>query len=405
MRVLVTAYDCCPGKGSEHAMGWHLITELSKYGALTVITRQQYREDILTSARSYQNIEWHFVKEPSLKQILPFLNEMWDFYLNYKKWERKAYKLAIGLHQQQPFAIVHRINIIGVKEPGFMWQLNQVKFIMGPAGGLEYISPRFFSQLSWVQLGKALLNNLLVFRTRYLHTRLRKAVTAAKHIYTFNSHHQELFAKIFKQPNTSVLADSATFQQTVVPLQRMENEPLRLVVACRLEEVKGIQLIARALALLPASVKYNLTVIGTGSYAKRLEAKLNQFGIHYSILGAMPRHELFNTLRQQHLFVYASFKDANTHIIPEAISCGCPVVCLHHLGYGDYITDDIGVRIPVSGSLQHICSNMASEITKLYDNENRRVALAYNCLAFAAENTWQKVAQAIFTKYRALYES
>ena len=53
MRILVSAYACEPGRGSEPGVGWHFAEEMSKRHSLTVVTRANNRSAIERSGENW----------------------------------------------------------------------------------------------------------------------------------------------------------------------------------------------------------------------------------------------------------------------------------------------------------------------------------------------------------------
>ena len=65
MRVLLSAFQCIPGQGSEPGNGWHWATSLAEYGHdVTVLTTTYDRDAIL--AANPQGIDFRFIdRSPS----------------------------------------------------------------------------------------------------------------------------------------------------------------------------------------------------------------------------------------------------------------------------------------------------------------------------------------------------
>ena len=49
LRVLVSAYACEPGRGSEPGVGWHWVREIARFNEVWVITRMNNRKAIETA--------------------------------------------------------------------------------------------------------------------------------------------------------------------------------------------------------------------------------------------------------------------------------------------------------------------------------------------------------------------
>jgi glycosyltransferase involved in cell wall biosynthesis len=66
------------------------------------------------------------------------------------------------------------------------------------------------------------------------------------------------------------------------------------------------------------------------------------------MLGWLPHDE---TLRQYHwaqVFLFTSLRDTTGTVVLEALAAGLPVVCLDHQGARDFVTDQCGIKVPVT---------------------------------------------------------
>ena len=64
MRVLLSAFQCSPGRGSEPGNGWHWATSLAEYGHdVTVLTTPFDRD--ATLAANPPGIDFRFIEIPS----------------------------------------------------------------------------------------------------------------------------------------------------------------------------------------------------------------------------------------------------------------------------------------------------------------------------------------------------
>ena len=61
----------------------------------------------------------------------------WRFYKYYKKWQWKTYLIAKEICAEVNIDVLHQLNMIGFREPGYLWKLskeNGVPFVWGPIG-------------------------------------------------------------------------------------------------------------------------------------------------------------------------------------------------------------------------------------------------------------------------------
>ena len=58
----------------------------------------------------------------------------WRFYKYYKEWQWKTYLMAKDICKEEKIDVLHQLNMIGFREPGYLWKLSQengVPFVWG----------------------------------------------------------------------------------------------------------------------------------------------------------------------------------------------------------------------------------------------------------------------------------
>lgn len=138
MKILVNCYACSPYKGSEPGMGWNFVKCLSKYHELHIITESKFQEDLdkyfNENPEEKRNYNFYFLKRERhnlLRKIYPP-----SYYWFYKKWQKKVLIFSQELDKHYHFDIIHQLNMIGYREPGYLYKLNK-PFVWGPIGGFN----------------------------------------------------------------------------------------------------------------------------------------------------------------------------------------------------------------------------------------------------------------------------
>ena len=91
MKVLLSAFQCSPGMGSEPGNGWHWATSLAEYGHdVTVLTGAFEREGIF--AANPQGIDFRFIEPP--KSFLRHVSTRFGSYQVYRRWQGAALEQA-----------------------------------------------------------------------------------------------------------------------------------------------------------------------------------------------------------------------------------------------------------------------------------------------------------------------
>lgn len=112
MKVLISAFACEPGSGSENGVGWHWVMEVSRLGHEVWVLTRAVNRPAIERARAAGGVPGnvHF-----LYYDLPYLAETFDgynltVYPYYLLWQWNAYRLARTVHAVQSFDLVHHVT-------------------------------------------------------------------------------------------------------------------------------------------------------------------------------------------------------------------------------------------------------------------------------------------------------
>src|SRR5271165_4363850 len=124
-RILLSAYACEPGKGSEPEVGWMWATELAAAGhEVWVITREANREAIETGLGQRPISTLHFEYFDLPPWIRRWKRGAMSVYWYYALWQWGAYQLARELAKHMHFDRVQHVTFVGVRGPSFMGRLG-----------------------------------------------------------------------------------------------------------------------------------------------------------------------------------------------------------------------------------------------------------------------------------------
>ncbi len=150
-KVLVCVYACSPYRGSEPGMGWNYLKLISRNREVwAIVEKEKWEADICKWIEEHpgemRNVHFIFLH----KYRCRWLRKIWppSYYWFYRLWHWRAYRKALKLHKQVGFDCAHQLNMVGFREPGYMWKLP-IPFIWGPFGGLGFTDWRLFGLLSF----------------------------------------------------------------------------------------------------------------------------------------------------------------------------------------------------------------------------------------------------------------
>src|SRR5215510_6227488 len=136
LRVLLSAYACEPGKGSEPEVGWQWALQMARFHDVTVLTRENNRANIeseLERLKGRQPLP-NFVYHERGAGLLNLKRRSKAVQLYYLLWQRSAWDVIARLHAERPFELMHHVTFAAFRYPVAIWG-HGAPCIWGPVGG------------------------------------------------------------------------------------------------------------------------------------------------------------------------------------------------------------------------------------------------------------------------------
>jgi len=395
MKVLLSAYACEPGKGSEPGVGWHWAIEIARLGhEVHILTRPKsvavIERDLAELVGLHLNIHIH-------DYDLPHWARWWHkglrgIHFHYLLWQWFAYRHARKLHAREGFDLVHHITFGVYRHPSFMGGLG-IPFIFGPIGGGEYLPP-------------ALLRSAP--RNAKIYEFLRSAanrIAAVDPLVRSTFHHASL---ILCKTQETMAAVPLRMRKKCICLVEVGIDPALLakfpsagserpqfLFAGRLVYWKGIHLIFHALKQVRQDIPdAKLTIVGVGKDRTWLQAMAQHCGVDDSVewTGWIPQEKLIQLYGRYTAFVFPSLHDSSGNVVVEAIAQGVPVICLDLGGPGAILPENCGFKIAARECTEEqVVAALADAMRELACDSVLRREIAANALAAAQRLTWHAV--------------
>jgi len=375
MKILVSAYACEPGCGSEEGVGWNMALSLAKYHETWVLTRTIFRAPIEAELANHPIPNLHFIYFDPFHWTEDWRGRQGAVQLHYYLWQIQAYLVARPLHHQIGFDIVHHVTYVKFWSPSFL-ALLPVPFIWGPVGGGEQAPKSFWHDFSW--WGK-------VYETlRDLAQRLGEQdpftrITAQRSVLA-KATTEETAKRLLKlgATNVQVFSETGLSKPELARLEQcpiLDNSPVRFISMGRLLHWKGYHLAVRAFA------KANLLaaeywLLGDGPERERLQAMAEELGVPAQVKfwGKLPREQLMDKLAKCHVLVHPSLHDSGGWTCLEGMAAGRPVICLDLGGPATQVTTETGIKVPALNPEQAV-QDLAKAMTRLANDPELRVRL------------------------------
>src|SRR5690349_6105169 len=106
-RLLVFAYACEPGRGSEPGAGWGLVRALHAFADCVVLVGPEHVPAIRRWEHQHAACGLSFIEVPECRWTVSEPRHRFTRFVVYLDWLRRAHALGRTLHAQQPFDLVY----------------------------------------------------------------------------------------------------------------------------------------------------------------------------------------------------------------------------------------------------------------------------------------------------------
>ncbi|MGD1855048.1 MAG: glycosyltransferase family 4 protein [Leptolyngbyaceae cyanobacterium] len=370
MKVLISAYSCEPGQGSERGVGWNVAKEAAKHHEVWVLTRPDESKEAIEAelaANPVPNLHFIYFTLPFWKDSLS-LGQSGAMQIHYYLWQIQAYFVAKRLHKEIDFDLIHHVTFVKYSSPSLLSVLP-VPFIWGPVGGGESAPAKFWKDFSprarLYELARDMIRTVGEKDPLVAHTIRNSAVVrattddTARRLYKMGAKDVDVVSAIgLLEEEIDILK-----QHTLPPA-----EPLRFISMGRLLHWKGFHLGIRAFAQakLPNA---ELWLVGDGPEADALKQLAADCGVAEQVKfwGRLSRDETLERLNESLVLLLPSLHDSGGWVCIEAMASGRPVICLDLGGPAVQITKETGFKIAAKDPDQSV-RDIAAVMQQLAQN-------------------------------------
>jgi glycosyltransferase involved in cell wall biosynthesis len=412
LRILLSAYACEPGRGSEPGIGWQWATRLAKLGhEIVVITRANNAASIeaVLNANPIPTLQFVYID-------LPRWASFWKrggrgVHLYYFLWQLFSFPTAYRLHRERRFDIVHHLTFGVFRQPSWLALLD-APCIFGPVGGGEKaprslrkglpIAARLREFARDLANMYARIDPVLRFALKRTETILCKTEETRSALpRPYHSH-----CKLFLEIGT----DSNNAQHSTPGAMRLLNGTkagaLRVLYVGRLVHLKGLHFALPAFArLLQEYPQSRFTIVGNGPQEDELRRLAVQLHIerHVDWVPWLPHSDVMAEYLKHDVFLFTSLHDSSGNAVLEAMMNGLPVVCLKLGGPATIVDSFSGIRIDTHEPTLAI-RQLGSALTLLAGNPTYRAYLSHGAHARANNYfSWHSQIERMTTLYYSLY--
>lgn len=400
LSILINAYACSPGMGSEPGMAWNWCVNLAKHCELHIITEGEFREQIEAALKTLpQGKNMHFYYNPVSDEIRKMCWNQgdWRFYKYYKEWQGKTYEMARDICRHTHIDILHQLNMIGFREPGYLWKISDVPFVWGPVDAKEKFPVAYLAGAGLkIQLFMKLKNFLTGIQLRYSQ-RVHQAVERASVVVSASSNSQQAFKKFF-HIDSPLLNETGCYVQEHPIIDKTQKDTLDVLWVGKMDFRKQLGLAIQSIAKT-ANPRIKLHIVGGGdSVPYQTLAKELNIDKQCKWHGTITHNEVLRIMQKSDVFLFTSVAEGTPHVVLEAIGNNLPVLCFNTCGQGDSVNEKVGHKIELTNPQQSI-KDFAEALNRFENNRNLLKTYSINCKARQLELSWDNKAKQMVELY------
>ena len=403
LKILINAYACSPNMGSEPGMAWNWVSNLAKFCELYIITEGEFKEkieDVVPTLEQGKNM--HFYYNPVSDEIRKMCWNQgdWRFYKYYKEWQWKTYLIAKDICSKQNIDVLHQLNMIGFREPGYLWKLSKetdIPFVWGPVDAKDKFPVAYLGGASMkTKLFMRLKNFLTVWQLKHS-KRVRQAASQASVIFSASSNSKESLKK-YMAIDSPLLNETGCYVQEHPLIDKSQKETFDVLWVGKLDFRKQLGIALQSVAIAD-NENIRLHIVGGGD-SEPYKQLANTLGIKDKCIwhGAVSHDEVQSIMQNSDVFFFTSVAEGTPHVVLEAIGNNLPVVCFDTCGQGDAVNENVGRKIELSTPMQSV-HEFARVLKELERNRDLLKQMSENCKQRQLELSWEEKAKTMVKWY------
>lgn len=396
--ILINAYAVSPNWGSEQGMGWNWVINIAKYCNVYIITEGEWRDDIkeaIAKLPQRDNITFYYLPNSPKVRRMCWNQGDWRFYWYYRKWQQRAYKKALEIIASNKINVIHQLNMVGFREPGYLWKIKNIPFVWGPIGGMELMP---ISYLEGAPFKQRLFNRLKNKLNKIQYTdspRVRKAIERSSALISAVKGVQDVIQNIYHRDSILINETGVEIDANIIRPERSSSDPLKIIWVGKFDFRKQLPIAIRSIiAMNKRNVEFHICGTGTEATVRDMQNMADVGGIGELCYwhGNLPNKAVKNLMAKSDLLLFTSIMEATSTVVLEAISVGLPVLCFNTCGFGPIVKEFAGITVELSNPSQSV-QDFAAILTKIYDNRSILNDSSKQILSKRNYLTWDSKAQ------------
>jgi glycosyltransferase involved in cell wall biosynthesis len=403
-KVLLIAYACEPGRGSEPGTGWNMALGLAKFHNVTVATRANNRTTIEKFLATYcaPAPDFMFVDPPSwtLKLKKRGLMPVQLFYLF---WQIEVARMIKS--RTDDFDILHQLTFNSFEVPPFAFHSCKATKVWGPIGGGQTVPTGMLRAFGCIGGVKEWMRNMRV-RLSAANPLVTRTLRQCSLVLFANEETKNLLSKHCTGNIGSMVDVGVDEDKFMASPNRTKENHLTLLSAGRLENRKGVLVLIDAFADLAKKYPHlRLRMVGTGPLYNKILRRIDRLQISNSVTltGSVDHDVMQREFAAADLFVFPSLRDTSGAVVLEAMATGLPVACFDHQGAALMVKADCGTKA-IAHEFNEAISTLHNAIERLVADSDFRKDCGHHAMeSITSIYDWKSKSLLISDHYHSLH--
>ena len=393
VNYLISAYSVNPYKGSEDSIGWNWVLQYEKNykdgDRIILLTKKFNEKDTRRGLKEFniQHVELVIVDVPN---ALNWFREKHSAFhhMYYILWQHWAWLWV--KHSGIRFDVIHHVTMNDYRIPSELYKAKGAKVIWGPMGGAQ-VTPRplkVYEKNQLVASFREFVNKSCSWNPFY-----KKALRSYYKIYCINNETQKQISRIVGKDVPLMPELALRDEYRNLPIQKGNNDILKIVFVGRLIGKKGIAFLVDALSLMPTDMNWELLIFGDGDDHALIEKQIADSGIgkNVKLMGNRPLNQIAEAYQQADVFVLPSLRETSGNVLLEAMAYAVPIVAFDTSFCRLLKEVDCGVFVNTDQALEGIKEDWCKAIVTLGQDKELAKQMGLNGYKYVnSKLTWDE---------------
>jgi glycosyltransferase involved in cell wall biosynthesis len=400
--VLLSAYACCPGRGSEPGYGWNYLLQYAKvFEKVILVTSLQDHEAVREKLRELGivNITLKVVRMRFGLDRLHYM-PVGGIHLHYLLWLKEALAVIQSLPDRIDFA--HHLTYGSLQFGSPLYKLD-CPFIFGPVGGGQRTNTIFYPLMgAKARFFERVRNGVSSLFYRFSPF-FKGTIRRASLIYCTNEETRaeaRRFLPLRQHDKIKMMLDTSLDARfltgDIVRPEKVARDGshgggrFSALWVGRLLPRKGVEILLNTVKHLKGE-NFHLTIAGDGPLREKVLAFIRDNGLEEQVnfVGYVDQRAILDYYRAADVLLFFSYRDSTGLQIMEAFSQGVPVISFDQFGASLLIQEEVGIKIPLEEDLAALQERIAGTLRELIREPGRAQVMGRNAAVYASRFSWE----------------